>query len=94
MAHRYLDEVGFVVHKDARDSVRTIHRQVREHYLERADRLERTLQQAKAAAEHARQRSGEQAPAEQRSIEQAADAVQSVRRAAERLIAAVPARVA
>jgi hypothetical protein len=94
MAHRYLDEVGFVVHKDARDSIRTIHRQVREHYLERADRLERTLQQAKAAAEHARQRSGEQAPAEQRSIEQAADAVQSVRRAAERLIAAVPARVA
>ena len=61
MAHRYLDEVGFVVHKDARDSIRTIHRQVREHYLERADRLERTLQQAKAAAEQARQRSGEHA---------------------------------
>ena len=75
-----------------------IHRQVREHYLERADRLERTLQPGEGrrrAGPPAQRPSTARRPSGGR-IEQAADAVAvgPPLRRAERLIAAVPARVA
>ncbi len=54
LATRYLDEIGFIVHKDSRDTIRRIHRDIREHYAARAAQLERTLQQAMASAEQAR----------------------------------------
>ena len=93
MSNRYLDEVGFVVHKDSRDAVKRIHRQLREHYSERAERLERTLGQAEGAAEQARRRSaaGERACRPDETIDRTAEAVQRVKPAAERLIAAAPA---
>ena len=93
MAHRYLDEVGFVVHKDARDAIRAIHRQVREHYLERAERLERTLQPGEGrgrAGPPAQRRAGRR-PSGGRSSRPPTPCSR-VRRAAERLIAAVPAQ--
>ncbi len=93
LANRYLDEVGFVVHKDSRDTLRRLHRQIRDHYAQRAEQLEQTLQQALAAAEKAR--AGEQAGQEGtggnvQAIEQSAGVVQQVRRAADRLVAVAP----
>ena len=61
LAERYLDEVGFVVHKDSRDTIRGIHRQIRDHYVERAERLERTLQQAIAGRRVGRARAARRA---------------------------------
>ena len=37
LATRYLDEIGFIVHKDSRDTIRRIHREIREHFAARAD---------------------------------------------------------
>jgi Dynamin family len=54
LATKYLDEIGFIVHKDSRDTVRRIQRDIREHYARRAEQLELTLQQAMASAERAR----------------------------------------
>jgi hypothetical protein len=53
LATRYLDEIGFIVHKDSRDTVRRIQRDIREHYSVRAEQLEVTLQHAMASAEQA-----------------------------------------
>ncbi|MET0145813.1 MAG: dynamin family protein [Ilumatobacteraceae bacterium] len=54
LAGRYLDEITFVVQKHSRDTIRRTHRQIRDHFLERTEQLERTLQQAAAAAERVR----------------------------------------
>jgi signal recognition particle receptor subunit beta len=59
LATKYLDEIGFIVHKDSRDTIRRIQRDIREHYARRAEQLERTLQQAMVSAERARASAGE-----------------------------------
>jgi hypothetical protein len=88
---RYLDEIGFVVHKDSRDTVRQLQRQIRDHYAERAEQFERTLQQALTAAEEARRSSESGAdPAAAASIEDDAGLVRQIRGAADRLIAVAP----
>lgn len=51
---RYLDEVASVLYTDSRRAVEHVHRQLLVHYAERAERLERTVGQARVAAEHAR----------------------------------------
>jgi hypothetical protein len=51
---RHLDEVGFIVHADSRDTLRRLEQDIRDHYQSRADELDRTLQQALAAAERTR----------------------------------------
>lgn len=54
VAHRkYADEVGFVVMKDARDTLRRVQRQLRDHYAARAEELQRTTNEALAAARQA-----------------------------------------
>ena len=54
VAHRkYADEVAFVVMKDARDTLRRVQRQLRDHYAARADELQRTTNEALAAARQA-----------------------------------------
>jgi hypothetical protein len=92
LANRYLDEVGFVVHKDSRDTLRRLHRQIRDHYAQRAEQLEQTLQQALTAAEKARagEQAGPEAAGDVQAIEQSAGVVQQVRRAADRLVAVAP----
>ena len=40
--------------KHSRDTIRKTHRQIRDHFVERLEQLERTLQQAIEAAEAAR----------------------------------------
>ncbi len=50
----HLDEVGFIVHADSRDTLRRLEQDIREYYQSRADELDRTLQQALVAAERQR----------------------------------------
>lgn len=53
-AHRrYTDEVGFVVGKDARDTLRRIQRQLRDFFATRADELHRSTTDAMTAAKQA-----------------------------------------
>ena len=86
-ANRYLDEVGFIVHKDARDAIKRLHRELREHYAERAAQLERTVQQARLAALLAAGQPAAPA-ADTTSLEGDAAAVDRLRRTAARLVAA------
>ncbi len=51
---RYSDEVSFQVTKDSRDTLRRVHRQLRDHYSSRAEELHRsTTESLKAATEAA-----------------------------------------
>lgn len=52
---KYIDEAQFVAAKDARDAVRQINRQLREHYLERAEEVKRSTNETLAAAKTAMQ---------------------------------------
>ncbi|MGH9227757.1 MAG: dynamin family protein [Acidimicrobiales bacterium] len=53
-AHRrYADEVSFVVMKDARDTLRRVQRQLRDFYSARAEELQKTTNEALAAAQTA-----------------------------------------
>jgi undecaprenyl pyrophosphate synthase len=90
LASRYLDEISFVVQKDSRDTIRRLHREIREHFIERTEQLERTLQQAVDAAERARadHAAGTTAPAV--SLLRAEDSVRQMRTTAERLVATAP----
>jgi GTPase SAR1 family protein len=88
LTSRYLDEIGFVVHKDSRDTLRQLQRQIRDHYNQRAEQFERTLQQAMAAAEQARSEAGTAADGQR--LDGDAGLVQQVRGAADRLIAVAP----
>lgn len=50
---RYADEVTFTVGKDSRDAVRTIHRQLRDHFTTRAEELHRSTTEALQAVQKA-----------------------------------------
>ena len=53
-AHRkYTDEVGFVVGKDSRDTMRRVQRQLRDFFAARAEELHRSTQESLAAAQQA-----------------------------------------
>ena len=53
-AHRkYTDEVGFVVGKDSRDTLRRVQRRMRDFFATRADELHRSTSEALAAAQQA-----------------------------------------
>jgi hypothetical protein len=53
LANKYLDEVGFIVQKDSRDTVRQLHRETRTHFLQRTEQLQATIAQTIAAAQRA-----------------------------------------
>ncbi len=50
---RYTDEVSFRMGKDARDTLRRVQRQLRDHYTARAEELHRSTSEALAAAQQA-----------------------------------------
>jgi hypothetical protein len=53
-AHRkYTDEVGFVVGKDSRDTMRRVQRQLRDFFSSRAEELHRSTQESLNAAQQA-----------------------------------------
>ncbi len=51
--HRYVDEVVFVIGKDSRDTVRRLHRHLRDHFAERAETLHRSASDSLRAAQEA-----------------------------------------
>ncbi len=51
--HRYVDEVTFVIGKDSRDTVRRVHRHLRDHFAERAETLHRSASESLRAAQEA-----------------------------------------
>jgi hypothetical protein len=61
---RYLDDVGFQVGKDSRDTLRRIQRTLRDHFTAQADELHRSLSESLSAAQRAVQ--ADQAEREQR----------------------------
>lgn len=61
---RYLDDVGFQVGKDSRDTLRRIQRTLRDHFTVQAEELHRSLSESLAAAQRALQ--ADQAEREQR----------------------------
>jgi hypothetical protein len=86
LSARYLDEITFIVQKHSRDTIRKAHRQIRDHFVERLDLLDRTLQQSIQAAEagRAKHAAGIAAP----SADDAAHAtVRQLRSTADRLVA-------
>jgi hypothetical protein len=85
LASRYLDETSFVVQKDARDTIRRLHREIREHFAERTEQLERTLQQAMDAAERARAEQG--TGPDQQARDHSEHTIRELRSTAERLVA-------
>ena len=89
LASRYLDEISFVVQKDSRDTIRRLHREIREHFIERTEQLERTLQQAVAAAEHARAQHAAGASPARRRWSGRRQTIRQMRTTADRLVATV-----
>jgi hypothetical protein len=88
LAKSYIDEISFEVQKDARDTIRRLHREIRAHFIERTQQLERTLQQALAAAEQAGAAPGDEAPdAPVLALQRTADTVRHMRSTADRLVA-------
>ncbi len=59
---KYTDEVGFVVGKDSRDTLRRVQRQLRDHYAARAEELHRSTGEALAAAQQAARSDAEHPP--------------------------------
>ena len=52
-ARQFIDDAGFEIGKDMRDSLRTLHRNLRDHYQDRADELKRSIATSLAAAKEA-----------------------------------------
>jgi hypothetical protein len=50
---KYLDEAQFLAGKDSRDTLRRVHRQLRDHYSARAEELQRSVADTKRAAQEA-----------------------------------------
>jgi hypothetical protein len=87
LASRYIDEVTFVVQKDSRDTIRDTHRRIRDHFLGRLEELERTLQQAIAAAESARAAHATGAVVRPAELDDSEATVRQLRTTADRLVA-------
>ena len=52
-ARQFIDDTGFEVGKEMKDSLRVLHRRLRDHYQERADEMQRSITDALAAAKEA-----------------------------------------
>jgi hypothetical protein len=92
-ARRYCDDISFVISKDSRDTLRRINRQLRDHYAERAEELNRSSAEAlRAASEAANRSSGER---ERRRGDIAAELarLQELRRRAESVLVATRSAV-
>ena len=50
---KYTDEAQFIASKEARDALRHVNRQLRDHFMERADELSTSTSESLAAAQQA-----------------------------------------
>ncbi len=91
---RYVDDVTFQVAKDSRDRLRTVQRDLRDHFTAQAEQLKRSLQESQQAAERAVKASTGERQARLTEITAALEQLAVVRRQAKALLpqpaAAVP----
>jgi hypothetical protein len=88
---RYVDDVTFQVSKDSRDRLRTVHRELRDHFTAQAEQLKRDLAEAQQAAERAVKTSRAERETRLGEIAEELAALDAVRRRARALLAeAVP----
>lgn len=81
----YVDEVSFVVSKDARDGMRRMQRALRDTFTERADELQRTTTEALSAAKQAVQANQAERASRVRDIDAELGRIQGLRARAEAL---------
>ncbi len=55
-ARQFIDDTGFEVGKEMKDSLRSLHRRLRDHYQDRADEMQRSINTALASATEAKNR--------------------------------------
>jgi hypothetical protein len=87
LASRYVDEILFVVQKDSRDAIRGVHREIRDHFAARSEQMERTLQQAMAAAQQASAQHAAGVAPSTAALDRNEQTVQRLKVAADRLVA-------
>ena len=83
---RYVDDVTFQVAKDSRDRLRTVQRDLRDHFTEQAEQLKRSLAESQQAAERAVKASRAEREARLTEITKELEALEVVRRAARALL--------
>jgi hypothetical protein len=83
---RYVDDVTFQVAKDSRDRLRTVQRDLRDHFTEQAEQLKRSLAEAQQAAERAVKASRAEREARLAEITKELEALELVRRQARALL--------
>jgi hypothetical protein len=84
---RYVDDVTFQVAKDSRDRLRTVQRDLRDHFTEQADELKRSLTESQQAAERAVKASRAEREARVAEITKELEALEQVRKQARGLLA-------
>jgi GTPase Era involved in 16S rRNA processing len=88
---RYLDEVSFAVNKESRDAIRSVQRELRDEFTERAEQLQRSTREALVAAETAARQTTQQAQSRLKAIDTELGRLATVRKAADELAAACAA---
>ncbi|MCY7340958.1 MAG: dynamin family protein [Pseudonocardia sp.] len=83
---RYVDDVTFQVGKDSRDRLRSVQRDLRDHFTEQAEQMKRSLQESLQAAERAVKASRGEREARLPQIKAELDELEAVRRAARALL--------
>ena len=83
---RYVDDVTFQVAKDSRDRLRTVQRDLRDHFTAQADQLKRSLLESQQAAERAVKASRAEREARLAEIAKELEQLELVRRAARALL--------
>jgi hypothetical protein len=77
---KYVDEAQFVVGKDSRDRLRTIQRQLRDHYSARAEEFLRSLTETQRAAQEALQSDQAGRQQRQRAVQTELDRLKVIRK--------------
>jgi hypothetical protein len=89
---RYCDDVTFIIAKDSRDTLRRIHRQLRDHYGDRADELDRSSTEALRAAREAATRGTAERERRLQDIAAELARLRELRRRAEAVLGATRSR--
>ena len=83
---RYVDDVTFQVAKDSRDRLRSVQRDLRDHFTAQAEQMKRSLQESQQAAERAVKASRAEREARLAEITKELERLELVRRQARALL--------
>ncbi len=87
---RYVDDMTFQLGKDSRDRLRTVQRDLRDHFTEQAEQMKRSLQESLKAAESSVQASKREREGRLAEIKVEIDELATVQRQARTLLAPPP----